>query len=155
MLATGNPEFPVRVACVGSRAVHTDKNTPGTPERVDVPEIVQVVAEFPSGMVMHVTSSSINEMGTPGMIRIPWAQGQLDPGRNRVELRPERPFTDEIDPETSESFAPEDIGEHHKNFFGSIRANKQPNASIDLGIRVQTGDFTGRDVSAHGYDLRV
>ncbi len=135
MLATGNPEFPVRVACVGSRAVHTDKNTPGTPER-DVPEIVQVVAEFPSGMVMHVTSSSINEMGTQEMIR--GHKGNLILAGNRVELRPERPFTDEIDPETSESFAPEDIGEHHKDFFAAIRANKQPNAGIDLGIRVQT-----------------
>jgi len=101
-----------------------------------VPEIVQVVAEFPSGMVMHVTSSSINEMGTQEMIR--GHKGNLILAGNRVELRPERPFTDEIDPETSESFAPEDIGDHHKNFFASIRANKQPNAGIDLGIRVQT-----------------
>ena len=135
MLATGNPEFPVRVACVGSRAIHTDKNTPDTRER-DVPEIVQVVAEFPSGMVMHVTSSSINEMGTQEMIR--GHKGNLIMAGNRVELRPERPFTDEIDPESSQSFGPEDIGEHHKDFFASIRTNKQPNAGIDLGIRVQT-----------------
>ena len=27
---------------------------------------------------------------------------------------------------------------HHKNWFESIRANKQPNAGIDLAVRVQT-----------------
>jgi hypothetical protein len=85
---------------------------------------------------MHVTSSSINEMGTQEMIR--GHKGNLVMAGNRVELRPERPFTDEIDPESSESFAPEDIGDHHKNFFTCIRTNKQPNANIDLGIRVQT-----------------
>jgi len=42
--------------------VHTDKNTPGTPER-DVPEIIQLIAEFPSGMVMHITCSTVNEVG--------------------------------------------------------------------------------------------
>jgi predicted dehydrogenase len=134
MLATGNPEFPSRVACIGTKPILTDKNTPGTPPR-DVPEIVQLVAEFPSGMVMHITSSSINEMGTQEMIR--GHKGNLVMAGNRVELRPERPFTDELDPETSESFPPEDIGEHHKNFFASIRANKQPNAGIDLATKVQ------------------
>jgi predicted dehydrogenase len=135
MLATGNPEFPSRVACVGTKPVLTDKNTPGTPIR-DVPEIVQLIAEFPSGMVMHVTSSSINEMGTQEMIR--GHQGNLLMAGNRVELRPERPFTDEIDFETSPPFPPEDIGEHHKNFFASIRSNQQPNAGIDLATKVQT-----------------
>ncbi|MFM7103048.1 MAG: hypothetical protein ACKO3N_17995 [Verrucomicrobiota bacterium] len=27
---------------------------------------------------------------------------------------------------------------HHKNFYQSIRANKQPNAGIDLAVKVQT-----------------
>jgi hypothetical protein len=35
----------------------------------DVPEIVQLIAEFPSGMVMHITSSTVNEQGTQEMIR--------------------------------------------------------------------------------------
>ena len=32
----------------------------------------------------------------------------------------------------------EDIGAHEKNWFDCIRANKQPNAGIDLGTRAQT-----------------
>src|SRR6185369_6514797 len=62
MLATGNPQFPLRVASVGSRKVETDKNTPGTYMR-DVEEIIQLIAEFPDGMVMHITSSTVNETG--------------------------------------------------------------------------------------------
>jgi hypothetical protein len=32
----------------------------------------------------------------------------------------------------------EDFAVHEKNWFDSIRSNKQPNANIDLAIRVQT-----------------
>jgi predicted dehydrogenase len=135
MLATGSPEFPLRVSCVGTRAVETDKNTPDTPVR-DCPEIIQLVAEFPSGMVMHITSSSVNEFGTQEAIR--GNKANLLMAGSKVELRPERPYTDEIDPETSEAFPAETIEAHHKNFFDSIRANKQPNCGIDLAIRVQT-----------------
>ncbi|MCS7090096.1 MAG: Gfo/Idh/MocA family oxidoreductase [Verrucomicrobiota bacterium] len=135
MLATGNPQFPIRVACVGSKPVGTDKNTQGTPPR-DVPEIVQIIAEFPDGMVMHITSSSVNEQGTQEMIRGHMAT--LTMAGNRVELRPERPFADEIDPETSEPFPVESVEAHEKNWFDCIRANKEPNCGIELAIRVQT-----------------
>lgn len=144
ILATGNPEFPLRVACVGSKPVHSDKNTQDTPER-DVPEIIQIIAEFPSGMVLHITSSSVSELGTQEVIR--GHKASLTMGSNRVELRPEKPFSDEVDPENSEAFAgptdvppgiPTEVLPHEKNWFESIRANKQPNCGIDLAIRVQT-----------------
>jgi predicted dehydrogenase len=135
MLATGNLEFPLRVSCVGTRSIETDKNTPGTPPR-DCPEIIQLVAEFPSGMVMHIASSSVNEFGTQEAIR--GNKANLLMAGSKVELRPERLYTDDIDPETSEAFPAETIEAHHKNFFDSIRANKQPNCGIDLSIRVQT-----------------
>ena len=63
MLATGNPEFPSRVASVGKRKREYGQETRrrSTYTR-DVPEIVQLIAEFPSGMVMHITSSTVNEM---------------------------------------------------------------------------------------------
>jgi len=135
LLATGNPEFPVRVSAVGSQPIHTDRNTPGTPER-DSPEIVQVIAEFPSGMVLHITSSTVSEQGTQEMIR--GHRAYLLMGGNRVELKPERPFSEEIDPYTSEPFAPESFPAHQKNFFDAIRGVAKPNADIELAIRVQT-----------------
>jgi predicted dehydrogenase len=135
MLATGNPEFPVRVAAIGNKKVHSDKNTPGTPER-DVPEIIQLIAEFPSGMVMHITSSSVNETGTQELMR--GHKGNLYMAGNRVELKPEGKFAEEIDPETSRQFAGEDIASHEANWFDCIRTGKVPNAGIELAVRVQT-----------------
>jgi predicted dehydrogenase len=142
MLATGNPEFPVRVAAVGSKAFKTDLNQVGRkPEQAtqyvrDVEEIIQLVAEFPSGYVMHITSSTVNEVGSSEMIR--GHKATLTMGGNKVQLNPERPFAEDIEPETSEAFPGESVAAHHKNFYESIRANKQPNAGIDLATKVQT-----------------
>jgi predicted dehydrogenase len=135
MLATGNPEFPKRVSAVGSKLVHSDRNTPGTRER-DVPEIIQLIAEFPSGMVMHITSSTVNELGTQEVIR--GHKANLYMAGNKVELKPEKAYSEEIDPYVSEEFKPESVPAHHKNFFDAIRTGKQPNAGIELAIRVQT-----------------
>ena len=135
MLATGNPEFPTRVAALGSRKVLTDKNTPGTPLR-DSPEILQLIAEFPSGMTMHMCSSSVNEQGVLEMIR--GQKGSLYMGGNKVELKPEKPFSEDFDPEAFGPFEVESFEAHHKNFFECVRANKQPNCNVDLATRVQT-----------------
>lgn len=85
---------------------------------------------------MHITCSTVNEVGAQEMIR--GHKASLYVGGNRVELKPERPFADEIDPFTSEAFTPENIPAHHKNFFGSIRGQEKPHAGIDLAVRVQT-----------------
>ena len=101
-----------------------------------MPEIVQLIAEFPSGMVMHITSSTVNEEGSQEMIR--GHKANLTMAGNKVELKPQRAFAEEIDPYTSPSFPGENLPNHHKNWFDSIRANKQPNAGIDLATKVQT-----------------
>lgn len=135
MLATGAPEFPRRVSAVGTQPVHRDKATPGTPER-DSPEIVQLIAEFPSGLVLHFTSSTVNEQGLPEMIR--GDKATLSLGGNNVVLRPERPFADDIEPESSPDYPPEDFAAHHKDFFDSIRETRPPTGNIELAVRVQT-----------------
>lgn len=135
MLATGNPEFPKRVACVGSQPCNTDRNTPDTPAR-DVPEITQLIAEFPSGTVIHITSSTVNEVGTQEIIR--GQEASLEMAGNKVQLTPTRPFADEIDSYTSENFDHETVEAHHANWYDSIRTGKEPNCNIDLAIRVQT-----------------
>jgi hypothetical protein len=101
-----------------------------------VPEIIQLIAEFPSGYVMHITSSTVNEVGTQEMIR--GHKATLTMAGNKVELTPGRPFTEEIDAYTSPAFPGETLTAHHKNWFDSIRANKQPNAGVDLALKVQT-----------------
>ena len=138
MLATGKPEYPTRVVSIGSKHVQTDKNTPGTQMR-DVPEHVEILAEFPSGYTMVVVSSTVNAR-SPGFV-IYGHQATLSIGTSgeKIELTPEKDFADEIDPEVHEGLKPtEDIAVHEKNWFDSIRANKQPNAGIDLATKVQT-----------------
>ena len=137
MLASGNPEFPSRVISIGSKNVHTDKNTPGTPER-DVPEHVQLTAEFPSGYMLTVTCSTVNAKSPGFVIYGHKATLNMADQGQRLELLPERDFTEDIDPLTITGLQPEDIRVHEKNWFDCIRSGKQPNAGIDLAIKVQT-----------------
>ncbi len=136
MLATGNPEFPTRVVSVGTKKILSDKNTPGTWYR-DVPEHVEILAEFPSGLVMVMVASTVCEHGLVEQIN--GHKGTLYFSGNRVQLNPEKAYAEEVDPEDYSGLNPvEDVGVHEANWFKSIRANKQPNAGIDLAVRVQT-----------------
>jgi predicted dehydrogenase len=139
MLATGNPEFPRRVVSLGTKAIHSDKNTPGTPER-DVPENVGLLAEFPSGYTLLMTSSTVNEQGLNSMIRGHKGTIKLGGDGTRLTLDPERPFVEEVDPIVREGLKPagEKISEMEKNWFHCIRTGEAPYANIDLAIRVQT-----------------
>jgi predicted dehydrogenase len=147
MLATGKPEFPTRVTSIGTRHVHSDRKTPGTPER-DVPEHVQLSAEFPNGMQLTVMSSTVNSR-SPGFV-IYGHQATLEIGNNgdNMQMIPERPFAEEFEGLTEserkdltieplKGLQAEDIRVHEKNWFDCIRSGKAPNANIDLAVRVQ------------------
>jgi predicted dehydrogenase len=139
MLATGKPEFPVRVCSIGTKAVHPDTTdkTGGTPER-DVAEHQQLLAEFPSGYEIMVTCCTTNG-STPGMSLFGHlANLDIDATASKVRLTPQRETGDDIDPENFAGLQPEDIRVHEKNWFDSIRSNSAPNADIELAIRVQT-----------------
>ena len=137
MLATGNPEFPVRVVSIGTHNVHIDKNVADVPER-EIPEHAQLLAEFPSGFVAMVTCCTVNAT-TPGLSLFGHkATLEVGPSGERVELKPQREFGEEIDPESITGLQPEDPRTHEKNWFECIRSRKQPNANIELAIRVQT-----------------
>ncbi len=137
MFATGNPQFPVRVTCIGSKPCNTDKNTPGTPIR-DCPEHLELLAEFPNGMTLVIVAGTVAAR-SPGFV-IYGHQASLEIGTNgdRVQLVPEKEFSEDIDLQMFDGLTPtEDIGAHEKNWFECIRTNKQPNASIDLATRAQ------------------
>jgi len=148
MLATGNPEFPKRVVSIGTKNVHTDKNTSGTPER-DVPEHVQLLAEFPSGLLLTITCSTVNARSPNFVIYGHKATMEIGDQGDKLQMIPERMFAEEFEGlseterkelgiEPIKGLQNEDIRVHEKNWFDSIRANKQPNAGIDLAVRVQT-----------------
>ena len=139
MLAMGKPEFPSRVVSLGTKNVGTDKKfTPPTYER-DVPEHVELLAEFPSGVSLMLACSTVNARSPGFALYGHHATLEVGTSGERLELKPEKEFADEVDPETVEGLKPtEDIGAHHANWFDSIRNNKQPNCGIDLAVRVQT-----------------
>jgi len=137
MLATGMPEFPSRVVALGNKSWNTDKETQGTPER-DSPEEIELIAEFPSGLNIMVTSSSVNEVGLVSMIR--GQKGTIYLGGDSLDLKPEKPFADDIEPQSFDHLEPsgQKIGEMEKNWFHCIRSGEKPYGNIDLAVRVQT-----------------
>jgi predicted dehydrogenase len=138
MVATGKPEYPSRVVCVGTKNVHPDKNTDGAGER-DVPEHVELIAEFPSGLSLVVAASTINAKSPGFVIYGHHASLEIGTSGEKVSLIPEKEYADELDPETYEGLTPiEDFAVHEKNWFDCIRENKQPNANIELAVRAQT-----------------
>jgi len=136
MLATGNPEFPSRVVCIGTRNVDTDK-VGGAPER-DVPAQLTLLAEFPSGLTLNVTASTVNARSPGFAIYGHMATLEIGTSGEAVRIIPEKPFADEIDPEEFTGLNPiEDFAPHHQNWFDCIRSGKQPNANIDLAVKAQ------------------
>ncbi len=128
MIATGAPEWPVRVASLGTRKI--------TPDR-DVPDNTQVLAEFPSGLTLMVIGSTVNEQGLQQVIR--GHEGTLYFSGNSIELRPERPFAEFIDQQIEDNIEPGvSVPKHVENWLTSIRENTQPNGNIDLSIKAQT-----------------
>jgi len=138
MKATGSPEFPRRVACIGTHAINSDAKSPGAHNR-DVAEDVQIIAEFPSGLTLAIHSSSVSEIRT-NPFGIWGHDGKLeiaDKGQ-AVDFNPERHKSEENDSISLKTLRAEDQVVHAKNWLDCIRNNKTPNGDIELAIRVQT-----------------
>lgn len=127
-------QFPKRVACVGADCCNTDE---GYGEKRDVADFTMMTAEFPSGAQIYLLGSTVNEQGIPDMIR--GNKATLYFGGGKVEVRPERPWTDEIEQEDVPVVGPGESHDVHRlNWLECIRNGKEPNCGIDLGLRVQT-----------------
>lgn len=130
MLATGNPEFPRRVVATGTRKVSTDR---------EITDTTHLLAEFPSGLTLVVAGSTVNEQGLPEMLRGRKATLHFASSQNRVELKPEGIFSEELDADEFNAAVPtERIDALEKDFFDCIRSGQKPVANIDLAIRAQT-----------------
>jgi predicted dehydrogenase len=127
--ATGGNDWPLKVQCIGTRKISTDR---------EVADTVTVMAEMQSGWTFLFTGSTVNEQGLVEMVR--GNRASLYLAGKEPELRPERPYADEM--EGGVQPVPETIGEphpvHERNFIESIRANRQPNCNMELAIRTQT-----------------
>jgi predicted dehydrogenase len=130
MLATGNPEFPRRVCCTGTRKISTDR---------EISDTTHVLAEFPSGLTYFIVGSTVNEQGVPDIIRGRKATLYFSASQNKVELKPERIFSEEIDAESFDDGTPiGKIERLEKNFFDCIRHGGTPFCNVDLAVRVNT-----------------
>jgi predicted dehydrogenase len=134
MIAMAMKDFPRRVTCVGKDICDTDK---GYGEKRDVADSTLLTVEFPSGAMIFLAGSTVNERGVEDMIR--GHKANLYFGGGKVRIEPERPFVDEIEAKDEPVEGPgESQVEHHKNMFYCIRNNGTPNCDIELGLKVQT-----------------
>ncbi len=134
MLGMAIEEFPKSVSCMGGILCNTDQ---GNGEMRDVADTTTLMVEFPSGTMIFLAGSTVNERGVEDVIR--GHKANLLFGGAKVEIVPERPYVDEVE---AKDETPPDSGEshakHQKNFLESLRNNTPPNANIEQGIRVQT-----------------
>jgi predicted dehydrogenase len=130
MLATGDPQFPRRVVATGTRKVSTDR---------EITDTTHLLAEFPSGLTLTAVGTTVNEQGLPEILRGRKGTLHFASSQNRVELKPEAIFTDEMEAEEFADPQPtERIPVLEKNFFDCIRSGKRPVANIELAIRGHT-----------------
>jgi predicted dehydrogenase len=130
MLGTGDPQFPRRVVATGTRKVSTDR---------EITDTTHLVAEFPNGLTLIAVGTTVNEQGLPEILRGRKATLHFASSQNRVELKPEAIFTDEMEAEEFTDPQPtERIPVLEKNFFDCIRSGQTPVANIELAIRGQT-----------------
>ncbi len=130
MLSTGNPEFPRRVACTGTRKVSTDR---------EITDTTHLLAEFPSGLTLLVAGSTVNQQGLADTLRGRKGTLYFSSSQNKVEYKPEVIFADELEPETfSDPAKVGNVPALEKNWFDCIRNGKTPYANIDLAIRAHT-----------------
>jgi|GEM_PF-60676 Predicted dehydrogenases and related proteins len=129
LIASGKPEYPVRVSCVGTR-LGDDR---------DVHDTVQVTAVFPSNWSMLFVGSTVNEQGIQDVFRGHKATIYFG---NDVQIRPERWASEEIEggPVPLEGPTGEPHQRHEINWLDAIRANDPMKATCnyDLATKVQT-----------------
>ena len=98
-----------------------------------------MLAEFPSGLTLVTAGSTVNEQGLPDVLRGRKATLHFASSQNKVELKPETFFTEEMDAEEFNDNQPlERIERLEKNFFDCIRSGQLPVANVELAIRSQT-----------------
>jgi len=136
----GEQGWPRRVSSGGGLYVQKKHPEREGADR-EVPDFTYLTVDF-DDFSMIIMSSSITEQGMRPMIR--GNKATIFFSGDNAQLTPERAYADEVEAET---VALESNGEpieaHQKNWFDSIRENKEPNGHIDLAARVQVAISLG------------
>ena len=89
-------------------------------------------------LTLLVVGSTVNEVGLPDILRGLKATLNFASSQNKVELTPQKPFTEELEAETFHDPLPAERTERlHKSWFDAIRTGTKPFADIELAIRGQ------------------
>ena len=107
---------------------------------------VNIQIEFENDHTMVVMGSTCNATGISDVIRGHKANMFL--GGNRIEIRPEQIYADDVDPETVNCEALGDSQDQHRvNWLNSIRTREQPLSDIDLGSKIMVAvDLAARSM---------
>lgn len=125
MLAVGNA-WPIRAVSVGGKYIHkTDR---------EVADTVLVGVDYENETTVLLAGCTENEVGFVDTIRGHKATMIL--GGNRLEIKPERPYVDEIEPLTENVGVGEPQDVHEANWIECIRNGKEPNCDVELATRV-------------------
>lgn len=131
LITLGRDAWPVRAVSTGGRY------NPRSLKDRDVADTVMVLVDFmgkKGPFTVMLAGSTENQYGLEDAIH--GQKGTILLGGNKLELRPERPFADEVDPMTV-NIGGERIEPHHQNFFDCVRSRATTNCDAELGARVQ------------------
>ena len=96
---------------------------------------VNLTVEWESEHTMVVAGSTCNATGISDVIRGHKANMFL--GGNRIEIRPEQIYADDVDPETVNcETVGNDQDQHRVNWLNAIRTREKPLSDIDLGSKI-------------------
>jgi hypothetical protein len=128
LLAMGGNSWPLNVHCVGTRLISTDR---------EVSDTTHVIATMEGGWTYMFVGSTVNEQGVTEEVR--GHKATLYLAGKDPEIKPERPFAEEMEASTLPIDKSADDGPHQKNFIDCIRnPSTLPNCNMELAIRTQT-----------------
>ena len=135
------PQFPLRISALGGIWEFKDR---------EVPDTFNLIADFPQGHSLVLSSSMANSRHIPGLIRghlgtiIMVEHGQFEGRTDNITLIPEkRVMTEEYRAKFGEEekripIEKKDAMETHiANFLDCVRSRQKPTLNVDVALRAQ------------------
>ena len=148
------PQFPHRVMAGGG--IHQFKQHPDDPSKPDreVPDTFHLIAEYPKGHSLVLSSSMANSQHIPGLIRghgaslIMVEHGRFEGFAPFITLKAEKRGNKYIMPELEDKYKGESeikipvknldtMDTHVGNFLSCIRSRQKPTLDVDTASRAQ------------------
>ncbi|HWB96635.1 MAG TPA: Gfo/Idh/MocA family oxidoreductase, partial [Bryobacteraceae bacterium] len=136
------PQYPSRVSAMGGIFVFKDER--------EVPDTFNLLADFPAGHSLILSSSMANSRHIPGLIRghlgsiVMVDHGMFEGKTDHITLYPEKRVIDEAykskfgDSEKSIPIEEQDsMGKHIRNFLECMRTRQKPTLDVETAFHAQ------------------